>query len=219
MLADALTQHYQNTYEQTYQYWLQRNRTFLFLLTAIGLATLTTFGAPNSDSIIVFIIAKFFGVTDSIGRSQIQQGVSLTIIQSIFLILVFYLMVNLHHRSHYVLRNYHYLSRLEQEIRAALGVDEKSVAFSRESSFYWKHRTWGNAAVKWVYILLLGFLLIVFLSARLYLDLSRHYYYLFTAEFFIAAPTLLFYVAYAFSSIKLDSETTLDEVDAENSSL
>ena len=204
MLVESLTQHYQKTYEQTYQYWLQRNRTFLILLAVIGIAALITFGSPQTDSLMVFIIAKIFGISDAAGRAEIQQGFSLTLIQSVFLIFVFYLMVNLHHRSHYVLRNYHYLARLEHEIRAALQLDENSVAFSRESTFYWNSRTWGNAAVKWVYIILLGLLLFVFLGGRLYTDFANHNYYLLSAELIVAAPTLAFYFAYAFSSVKLD---------------
>lgn len=204
MLVDSLTQHYQNTYEQTYRFWLQRNRTFLSLLAIIGVASLMMFGSPNTDSIVVFIIAKLVGINDAAGRAEIQQGFSFSLIQSVFLMLVFYLMVNLHHRSHYVLRNYQYLGKLEQEIRLALELDSTSVAFSRESSFYWGKRSWGNAAVKWVYIILLGALLATFLGGRLYFDLSQHRYLLFTAELFIAAATMLFYAAYALASITLD---------------
>jgi len=204
MLVDSLTQHYQNTYELTYQFWLQRNRTFLFLLAVIGLAALMMFGSPSTDSMVVFIIAKFIGIHDAAGRAEIQQGFSFSLIQSVFLILIFYLMVNLHHRSHYVLRNYQYLGKLELEIRRALELDDHSVAFSRESSFYWDHRNWGNAAVKWVYIILLGALLATFLGGRLYSDLNLHRYWLFSAELFIAGATMLFYAAYALASIKLD---------------
>jgi len=204
MLVEALTEHYQNTYELTYRYWVQRNRTFLLLLTVIAIASFITFGSPNTDSIMVFIIAKFIGVTDAAGRNEIQQGFSFTLIQSVLLFLVLYLMVNLHHRSDFVLRNYQYLGRLEQEIRVALNLNEDSVAFSRESGFYWKSRSWGSAAVKWVYILLLGLLLIIFLGGRLYNDLISQNYYLLLAELIIAIATLLFYIAYAFSSVKLD---------------
>jgi len=204
MLVDSLTQHYQYTYEQTYRFWLQRNRTFLFLLAMIGMASLMMFGSPSTDSMVVFIIAKFIGIHDAAGRQEIQQGFSFTLIQSVFLILIFYLMVNLHHRSHYVLRNYHYLGKLEQEIRRALAIDDDNVAFSRESSFYWCQRSWGNAAVKWVYIILLGALLATFLGGRLYFDMRQHRYLLFSAELFISGATMLFYAAYAFSSIKLD---------------
>jgi hypothetical protein len=63
---------------------------------------------------------------------------------------VFYLTVNLYHRALYVLRNYRYLGKLEEEIREQLKISAESVAFTRESTFYWGDRGALLGAVKWV---------------------------------------------------------------------
>ena len=41
--AQLLAEHYQKTYELTYEFWKQRNRTFILLIGVIGVATLLTF--------------------------------------------------------------------------------------------------------------------------------------------------------------------------------
>lgn len=202
----ALVGHYQKTYELTYTHWRQRNRTFLILLGVISVATLLIFGGSKTDSMLVYFIAKLVGATDAAGREAIRQGLPFGLVQSILLMVVFYLTVNLYHRALYVLRSYRYLGRLEQEIRQDLALPADSIAFTRESSFYWNDRPPLSGWVKWIYILMLGLLLLAFLGARIIGDFHSHSYLLGLVDLIIALPTLLFFYAYARSSVSLDSQ-------------
>ncbi len=80
---------------------------------------------------------------------------------------MFYLIVNLHHRAVYVQKNYRYLSSLEEETRNTLCIDSKKRFFTRESEFYWSDRSASLGAVKFVHILILLSLLVLFFSCRL----------------------------------------------------
>ncbi len=61
--SELLVQHYQDTYQLTYQLWQQRNRLFLILLGVIALASLLTY-APETNSILLSWIGKAVGITD-----------------------------------------------------------------------------------------------------------------------------------------------------------
>lgn len=203
--AKALADHYQNTYELTYSLWQQRNRTFLLLLAVIGIATLLTFRAPQADSLLVDYLAKWVGVSDDPVRlAEIRRGFPFGLLQSILLIIVFYLMVNLYHRAVYVLRNYRYLACLEKEIRGELALAEEAVSFTRESSFYWSERSRLSGFVKWVYIAMLGLLLLAFLGGRIWDDFQRARI-LALVDLAIAVPTLVFFWEFARSSVGLDT--------------
>ncbi len=210
-VGKLLIEHYQKTYELTFKLWQQRNHTFLILLGVIGAATLLTFRVPQAEPLLVDIVAKLVGITDSGRIAELRAGFPFGLIQSIVLIVVFYLVVNLNHRASYVLRNYRYLAGLEQEIRSRLNLHRTSVAFSRESTFYWsdrkRSRVWG--AVKWVYIGMLGLVLFAFLGGRLFEDLWARNFVLGTVDLAIAIPTLKFYYDYARTSIVQDTATAI----------
>ena len=61
--SELLVQHYQDTYQLTYQLWQQRNRLFLILLEVVALASLLTY-APETNSILLSWIGKASGITD-----------------------------------------------------------------------------------------------------------------------------------------------------------
>jgi hypothetical protein len=109
-------------------------------------------------------------------------------------------MVNLYHRSRYVLRNYAYLGFLEREIRQQLALPENSVAFTREGDFYWNERDWFSARVKYVYICLVAGLLLMFLGATNVGDWRGGHCVLTGMDFAFAVPTVAFLVAYILSS-------------------
>lgn len=145
---NELVKHYDKTYDLTYKLWEQRNRLFLILVGVIGAATLLTYRAPETDSLLVDLVAKSVGVSDNEKRvEQLRTGFPFAVLQSILLLVIFYLMVNLFHRALYVLRNYAYLGALEVEIRNDLKVNEGSIAFTRESTFYWDKRP--SSGVTW----------------------------------------------------------------------
>jgi hypothetical protein len=206
MIGQAVVDHYQKTYELTYELWKQRNRTFLLLLVVIGAATLLTFEVPTADSLLLDLIAKLLDISGSERVSQLQTSFPFGILQSILLLVVFYLMVNLYHRATYVLRNYHYLGKLETEIREQLGFQEGTAAFTREGSYYWRSRTPMMGFVKWSYFVLLGLLLLAFLGGRIAGDFRDGNVIFGIVDIVIAAPTVMFFYAYVQSSRSYDRE-------------
>ena len=200
-----LTEHYQKTYELTYELWKQRNITFLVLLGLIGAATLLTFAPARTNPLLIAWIAKILGMTESDRIAELQKSFPFAILQSLLLVAVFYLMVNLYHRALYVLRNYRYLGELEREIREQLKLSADSVSFTRENTFYWSDRAPLLGAVKWVYIFFVGALLFAFLGGRTYHDFNAGNIPLGSVDLAISLPTVVFFVAYAYSSVHLDT--------------
>lgn len=205
-MVEIVAEHYQKTYELTYELWGQRNRIFLLLLGVIGAATLLNLQVAQANSLFVSWIAKTLGVTDKNSIEELQKTFPFGLLQSILLIVVFYLMVNLYHRALYVLRNYRYLGALESEIRQQLGLPAEAVSFTRESTFYWSDRPPLLGAVKWVYILLLGTLLLTFFAGRLFDDLRTGNSVFALVDLFIGTTTIVYYCAYARSSVSWDTE-------------
>jgi len=203
--ADLLADHYQKTYELTFELWKQRNQTFLTLLGVIGGATLLTFSPAQTEPLLVLWLAKGLGVTEKQGIRDLGAGFPFGLLQSLLLVVVFYLMVNLYHRSLYVLRNYKYLAHLEQEIRNALGLLPDANAFTREGRFYWSDRAFLQGIVKWCYIGLVGCLLFAFLGGRTIEDFRTRTLLLACVDLAISLPTAVFFLAYARASISMDT--------------
>ena len=197
---ELLVQHYQDTYQLTYQLWQQRNRLFLTLLGVVALASLLTY-APETNSILLSWIGKAVGITD---HNKLTAGIPFALMQAVVLAVVFYLMVNLFHRALYILRNYRYLGALESEIREALQLKEADHAFMRESRFYWFDRPWPLGTVKYVYVVFLGVLLVAFLGGRLYTDWGN--WFLVAVDLGLAVPTLGYFLAFSYYSIGLDQQ-------------
>ncbi|MGB8770659.1 MAG: hypothetical protein WCC92_13645, partial [Candidatus Korobacteraceae bacterium] len=207
-IGQCLIDHYQKTYELTYTLWKGRNKTFLILLGAIGVATLVTFPALGTRSLLFLYVRHSLDLKES-ELGMLQSGFPFGILQAIFLFVIFYLTVNLYHRARYVLRNYAYLGRLEKEIRQQLALPDTSVAFTRESSFYWGSRDRFSAAVKYVYITLLSGLLVSFLAATIIGDLKTGKTLLTVVDIVFAVPTLIFLTAYAIASVSMDGEAAI----------
>lgn len=199
--AEIMVEHYQKTYELTFEMWRQRNRIFLVLLAVIGVATLLTFRVPEANSLFVDLIAKLLGVSDQQRIQELRQSFPFGLLQSILLTTIFYLMVNLYHRARYVLRSYSYLSNLEREIRQQLNLADGTISFTRESTFYWGQRDLLSGFVKWVYIVFLGLLLIAFLVGRIIDDFRTGSVLLAIVDLIIAIPTIIFYFGYARASV------------------
>lgn len=81
---------------------------------------------------------------------------------------------------------------------------ETSAGFTREGQFYWLGRSRMLGYVKWIYIILLGLLLIAFLAGKPVDDLGNNNNLFGVIDLLIAAPTLLFFLAYAKSSVSFD---------------
>lgn len=199
--SELLVQHYQDTYQLTYQLWQQRNRLFLTLLGVVALASLLTY-APETNSILLSWIGKAVGITD---QDKLTASIPFALMHAAFLAVVFYLMVNLFHRALYILRNYRYLGMLESEIREALKLKDADHAFTRESRFYWANRPWALGTVKYVYVVFLGVLLLAFLGGRLYADWGN--WLLVAVDLGLTVPTLGYFLAFSYYSIGFDQQS------------
>ncbi len=211
-VAELLIGHYDRTYDLTYKFWEQRNRIFLILLGVISVATLLTFDASQTTPLLLDLYAKFLGVTTAQRIEQLRTSFPFGLLQSILLAVIFYLMVNLYHRSLSVLRSYRYLSGVEDEIRQYLDLQEDCIAFTREGSYYKKYYTRLQGGVKWVYTCLVGLLLLAFLIGRIVQDFRTGTYVLVLVDIGIALPTFVYFLGYASSSMRLDTTRGLVKI-------
>jgi hypothetical protein len=202
-IAKHLIDHYQKTYELTFNLWEGRNRIFLMLLGAVGAAPLLMFPALGTRSLLFLYVGHKFGLSEA-EVLALQTGFPFGILQSILLFAILYLTVNLYHRARYVLRNYAYLSAMEHEIRATLNLSNNAVAFTRESTFYWGSRDVLSAAVKYIYIFLLAGLLLIFLGSLIVVDWRSGNHPMAAIDIVFAAPILTFLYGYATSSVSMD---------------
>lgn len=210
--AEILATHYQCTYELTYRFWVQRNRLFVYMLLTVGLASLLAFNPKDANPIFIDVLAKFLEITDKERKAELQGRFPFAILHGILLLFIFYLSVNLFHRSLYVLRSYAYLADLEDEIRATLDIRDGQSAFSREGKFYWNDRPRMLGTVKYVYVFLLGLLLVAFLAGRMAGDWRSQDRLLLALDFLIGAPILFYFIGYAKTAIRFDVSRTQGKI-------
>ena len=60
-----LADHYHRSADSTSRRWQERNRQFLLLIGALGLAVLLTANANDTDSLLIGLLAKFTGVGET----------------------------------------------------------------------------------------------------------------------------------------------------------
>jgi hypothetical protein len=202
---ELVVSHYQQTYDLTYKFWEQRNRTFLILIAVIGVATLLTYRAKEANPLLVNWVAKLLNIDEQTQIKELNNSFPFALLQGILLSVIFFLMVNLFHRALYVLRNYAYLGALEKEIRELLEL-KAEVAFTRESGFYWDNRPKLLGTVKWFYVFLLGALLGAFLLGRIAGDARNGNWILVLVDSALAVAIGTYFCGYAWYTLQLDSE-------------
>ena len=138
--VSVLAEHYQKTFELALMTWEKRNRTFLFLLGVVGVATLLTFNVPQAQPLLADLVMKVLDIADTNRAAELRSSFPYGLIQSILLMVVMYLMLILYHRTVTIQRFYKYLALLENEIRDALALTDTATSFTRESSFYQTHK-------------------------------------------------------------------------------
>ena len=200
----AITEHYQKTYEITYDLWKERNRLFVFLVITSGFGLLLLFPVPEMNKLLVDAIGKLLGITDPARITQLYADFPLDIFLSAFLIILFYLMQKLYSTNLSVMRNYLYLGAMEKEIRQGLGLSKESVSFTREGSFYWGKRSLMQELSKWYYILVILIVLLPFQILKLIHDFSTNNLVMFGVDMLIVVLTLFFFAGYALSAVELD---------------
>jgi hypothetical protein len=108
-------------------------------------------------------------------------------------------MANLFNRNYTLQRNYAYLAKLEDEIRALLQFSPSSDAFTREGAFYSKFRSPAQRVVGLFYNAIIGLLLLFFLGSRLWEDFTSQQWLFLGLDSVIAFGAVFFYGAYAFA--------------------
>jgi hypothetical protein len=212
---ELLADHYQQTYDLTYKLWEQRNRTFLILIGVIAVATLLTYRPADTNPLLVDWIAKLLGIEDKERIATLHNSFPFALLQGILLTVVFFLMVNLFHRSLYVLRNYAYLGAIEKDIRDALGLSDEA-SFSRESEFYWKKRPSLLGTVKYFYVFVLGALLSAFLVGKTVGDVINGSWILVLVDGLFVIVIGIYYTGYAWYTLRLDSKDAIVPARAES---
>jgi hypothetical protein len=210
MTSDAIqtiTEHYQKTFELTYEMWKERNRLFVYLVIITGIGLLLLLRVPELGSLLVDAIIKLLGITDAARIAQLHKDFPLDVLLSIFLVIIFYLMQRLYSTNLSVMRNYLYLGAVEGEIRQHLGLPAGSVSFTREGNFYWGERTFTQKASKWFFILVILIILLPFAILKLINDASLGNFIITSLDVFVSIMTLLFFVEYARSARNLDIPT------------
>lgn len=199
---ELLVEHYHKTYDLTFSVWENRNQTLLILLAVVGFSTLLTFNVSEAQPLLVDIIAKLCGVASDDRIKELKKSFPYGLIQSIFIIVVFYLTINLYHKTCFIKRSYQYLSGLETDIRSALNLPTSSVSFTREGDFYNNHRTFSSFMTGLSYVIILGVLLVSFLSMRLLNDLHAQDYFILITDACLSFGILYFFSIYAYTSLK-----------------
>jgi hypothetical protein len=185
--ATALARHYQRIREQVTRAWEQRNRRYVFLVCMLAVAALLSFvQAP---------IVKNLGEGSSVELSALikklpnannlevlwnilvtllvyNAAVVFEVLMIVLLVAVFYLTADLYHRSSLLVDLYLYLALLETEIRSALRLGKRQVAFTREGPFYRVTGTRMSLLIGAANKGMLGCLLFLFFATRLLGDLS-----------------------------------------------
>ncbi|EFC5452063.1 hypothetical protein J5A99_004206 [Escherichia coli] len=199
---ELLVEHYHKTYDLTFSVWESRNQSLLILLAVVGFSTLLTFNVSEAQPLLVDIIAKLCGITSDERIKELKNSFPYGVIQSIFIIVVFYLTLNLYHKTCFIRRSYEYLSGLETDIRLALNLPTGSVGFTREGDFYNKNRTFSSFMTGLSYVLILGVLLVSFLGMRLKNDWHAQDYFILIPDACLTLGIMYFFTAYAHTSLK-----------------
>jgi len=200
MKAEILAEHYQKTFELTLTLWQQRNRILVTLLLVVGVGTLLTFNVKQAEPLLVDFVAKMLSIDDEKRLGELRSSFPYGVIQSVILMIILYLMIQLYHRTVTIIRNYEYLACLENEIRSELEMGQHTKSFTRESTFYSKQSPSFSKKIGFAYILILGLLLLAFLGMRIYTDIYSKNIFAIISDSILAFTTLLFFAHYAYSS-------------------
>ena len=200
MKAELIAEHYQKTFELTLTLWHKRNTTFIILLLVVGIGTLLTFNVNQAQPLLVDYIAKIFGIEHPKRLEELRGSFPYGLIQSIVLMVVLYLMIQLYHRTINITRNYRYLGHLENEIRSELNLSQNAKSFTREGVFYETEKPKFSNTIGIAYILILGILLFSFSIMRVYSDIKTLNILFVFIDLVLSLATIFYFVLYAHSS-------------------
>lgn len=182
--ATALTGHYQTIREQLNNSWEQRNRRYSLLVAMLAVAALLSFVQGPlvqalgrlSTSELATLLAKLPTLSSPDVANLVASflvynaAVVFDSLMIAFLVLSFYLMTDLFHRSSMLASSYVYLALVEGEIRNVLLLRDTDVAFTREGSFYNVTGFGMTRLIGGMNKGMLGLLLLLFFGSRLLND-------------------------------------------------
>lgn len=202
--AQAITEHYQKTFELTHEMWKERNRLFVYLVLTTGVGLLFLLRVPEFDKLLVETIASILGIQDPERVSQLYTNFPFDILLSAILVIIFYLMQKLYSTNLSVSRYYLYLGTMEDEIRKMLELPKESVAFTREGRFYWGGRTATQNISKWLYVIVITITLLPFSLLKVFGDLELKNIILVFIDIVVSLMTFVYLFEYARSALRLD---------------
>jgi len=202
--AQAITEHYQKTFELTYEMWRERNKLFVYLVLITGVGLLFLLRVPEFDKLLVETIASILGIKDPERVAQLYTNFPFDVLLSAILVINFYLMQKLYSTNLSVSRYYLYLGAMETEIRKTLGLPENSVAFTREGKFYWGGRTATQNMSKWLYVIVITITLLPFSVLKILGDFELKSIMLTLVDIIVSMMTFIYLFEYARSALQLD---------------
>ena len=167
----VLAEHYQKTFELSYELWKQRNRLYFVLLALVGVAVLLTFQVPQAHSLLIDWLTHLLGITGEKRITELRDGFPFALLNGILGLTILYVQLLLYQYSRLYSHDVSYLKRLETELRHRLQQNDsyqKSMAFTRESVGLGDGR---GIIIARTYVISLGILLAAFFGGRLIEDL------------------------------------------------
>ena len=202
--AQAITEHYQKTFELTHEMWKERNKLFVYLVLTTGVGLLFLLRVPEFDRLLVETIANILGIKDPERVAQLYTNFPFDVLLSAILVIDFYLMQKLYSTNLSVSRYYLYLGAMEDEIRKTLELPRESIAFTREGKFYWGGRTVAQDISKWLYVIVITITLLPFSVLKVFGDLELKSIFLVVVDITVSLMTLIYLFEYARSALQLD---------------
>ena len=230
--AVVLAAHYQHVAEMSYRLWEERNRRFLHLMAVVALAVLLTYDAQTIVQVGLKTLEKSYGLPLP---ERVAESLPYVVLHGLLLAFVFYLMTDVYRLTSNIMSNTEYRKGLEKDLRGVLCLTDSQSSYSYES----RYRSWNQSGLKrvvgWIYVLLLGAMLVLFLVFRLtsdwpangfdpaaaasWKDLLRQHFLL-IADVVVGGATLLMYAGYAWLSLRpAASETAVSYNLAQSSQL
>ena len=202
--AQAITEHYQKTFELTHEMWKERNKLFVYLVLTTGVGLLFLLRVPEFDRLLVETIANILGIKDPERIAELYTNFPFDVLLSAILVINFYLMQKLYSTNLSVSRYYLYLGAMEDEIRKTLELPRESIAFTREGKFYWGGRTVAQDISKWLYVIVITITLLPFSILKIFGDLELKSIFLVVVDITVSLMTLIYLFEYARSALQLD---------------
>ena len=196
-----LADHYQKTFELSYELWKQRNKLYFLLLGLVGIAVLLTFQAPQANSLLIDWIANLLGVTSQDRIAEIRNGFPFAILYGVLGLAIFYVLLILYQHTRLYLHDIRYLEDLETELRDQLQLLDESIFFTRECTYTRGKRYKTGKLVALTYIISLGILLLAFFGGRLVEDIRLKNPFLIIVDVILSIMVAIYFYLYAKEAI------------------